>query len=109
MNNEQGANTTFVGRHLFSDAGDEIGKVEDVIANPRIVQPEWLVVKTGGRLRAKNHLVPVAAVTERGESLVVPFDRETVASSPVSDANVAPPRAVAEETYRHYHLEAPMN
>lgn len=95
----------FVDRTLHADSGDEIGKIRDVLLRPSNLQPEWLVVKTGWR--KGEHLVPVIAVSENGESLVVPYSKDWVDASPKAKEHIAPRPSEAVETYAHYGLDVP--
>lgn len=99
--------TEFKDRTLFEESGVEIGQVRDVIHHPADLHPEWLVVKTGWR-RAE-HLVPIEAVSERGQNLTCPFDKQLVKDSPVVKSHVAPARAQRQLTYAHYGMRAPDN
>lgn len=95
----------FVDRTLHTNTGDQIGKIRDVLLRPSNLQPEWLVVKTGWR--KGEHLVPVVAVAERGESLIVPYTKDQVDSSPKPAQHVAPRASEAQAAYQHYGLEIP--
>lgn len=95
----------FIDRTLYAESGGPIGLVRDVIRRPNDLEPEWLVVKTN-RIRGE-HLVPIAAVTERHQSLTVPFDKDMVKASPVVKQHIAPPSSERVATYRHYGLLAP--
>lgn len=97
--------TEFSNRTLVGRSGEEIGKIDDVIADPVNLQPQWLVVRLG-RL-AGEHLVPVDAVEERGDQLVVGFTKEDVKSTPRVKEHTAPTAAERDEIYRHYGLSAP--
>lgn len=95
----------FVDRTLHTDTGDQIGKIRDVLLRPSNLQPEWLVVKTGWR--KGEHLVPVVAVSERGETLVVPFTKDRVDTAPKAQEHVAPRTTEAKATYEHYGMAIP--
>ena len=97
--------TEYKDRTLFEETGIEIGTVRDVISHPTDLQPEWLVVKTGWR--RGEHLVPIDAVSERGQNLTVPFNKQMVKDSPVVKTHVAPARAQRQLTYAHYGMRAP--
>ena len=95
----------FVDRTLHADSGDEIGKIRDVLLHPTNLEPEWLVVKTGWR--SGEHLVPIVAVSEQGDTLVVPYSKTWVDASPRARDHAPPPTAEAKATYQHYGLESP--
>ena len=97
--------TRYVDRTLHSNTGDQIGKIRDVLLRPSNLQPEWLVVKTGWR--RGEHLVPLVAVSERGETLVVPFTKSEVDAAPRTREHIAPPTSEAEAAYHHYGMAMP--
>jgi hypothetical protein len=86
-------------------SGEELGKVTDVIPNPRDLEPEFLVVKAG-RL-GDEHLVPLAAVEQGDGEYVAPFDADTLKSTPRIKGHTAPDAAEREEVYEHYGCDAP--
>lgn len=96
---------SYVDRRLVTEGGVAIGKVRDVLLRPSNLRPEWLVVKTGWR--RGEHLVPVVAVSEDGDELVVPYSKDRVDSSPRSRERIAPRATEAEATYHHYGLDVP--
>jgi hypothetical protein len=97
--------TEFSNQMLVDRSGEEIGKIDDVIADPFDLRPEWLVVKIGRF--AGEHLVPIAAVTERGDRFVVDFTKEDVKSAPKTKTHTAPTAEEREAVYRHYGLPIP--
>jgi len=92
----------FHDRMLVDGAGDDIGKIVDVISDPIDLHPEWLVVKLG-RL-AGEHLVPVAAVDERDDRLALTAGKDAVKSAPRLKEHLAPSDVEREAVYRHYGL-----
>lgn len=94
----------FIDQKLFTEQGEEIGKIRDVINRPSDLEPEWLVVKTA--MFGGEHLVPIVSVSQRGVSLTVPFDKKTVKASPSISAHVPPLTEQAQATYMHYGLTA---
>lgn len=96
---------SYVDRRLVTEGGVAIGKVRDVLLRPSNLRPEWLVVKTGWR--RGEHLVPVIAVSEHGDELVVPYSKDRVDASPRTKERIAPRGAEAQATYHHYGLEVP--
>lgn len=91
-----------IDRKLFARDGGEIGVITDVIADPSTLEPEWLAVRTG-RLR-REHLVPIAAVEQHGESLVVPFERDDVKHAPSMKTHVAPTGSERISLYQHFGI-----
>jgi len=68
------------GTEVISDDGDPIGKVASVVADPRTLEPKWLVVKPG--LFRASHYVPAADAymyaDETDDYVVVPYTKEAV-------------------------------
>jgi sporulation protein YlmC with PRC-barrel domain len=73
----------FVGEPVVDQEGHRIGKVTQVTYEPNTMTPEWLVVKTSvfGRLR----LVPLDAAEDQGDTIRVPFPKDTVINAPVPE------------------------
>jgi hypothetical protein len=90
---------------LIDASGDEMGKVTDVIPNPRDLEPEYIVVRTG-RL-SNEHLVPIAAVERKDDEYVAPFDEEVLKSTPRVSEHTAPAASEREAIYQHFGLDAP--
>lgn len=60
------------GTTVNDNAGDKIGKVDEVYLDNSSGQPEWVSVKTG--LFGSNvSLLPLAQATMTGDTLTVPF------------------------------------
>src|SRR5207244_159517 len=59
---------------LVDPAGQEIGKVTDVIPDPVDLEPEWLVVRPSRF--GKEYLVPLVAVEQREHDFLAPFEKE---------------------------------
>ena len=95
----------FIDQKLFTEHGEEIGKIRDVINRPSDLEPEWLVVKTA--MFGGEHLVPIVSVSQRGASLTVPFDKKTVKASPSISAHVPPLTEQSQATYMHYGVKTP--
>ncbi|MEO1064983.1 MAG: PRC-barrel domain-containing protein [Actinomycetota bacterium] len=91
-----------IDRTLFGRDGAAIGVITDVIADPSTLEPEWVAVRTG-RLRREN-LVPLAAVQQHGESLVVPFERDDVKHAPSMKTHVAPTGSERISLYQHFGI-----
>jgi hypothetical protein len=90
---------------LIDQSGDEIGKVTDIIPNPRDLEPEFIVVRTG-RI-SHEHLVPLAAVEQKDGEYVAPFDADLLKSTPGVGEHSAPARSEREAIYEHFGLATP--
>lgn len=93
------------GRAVYSNAGEEIGKVEDLYVDEDARKVRFLDVGAGGFLGVgeKHFLVPVGAISEVAEDrLVVDESREKVLSSPPLDTGVAPGGQQQYDVNTHY-------
>jgi hypothetical protein len=90
---------------LIDASGDEMGKVTDIIPNPRDLEPEYIVVRTG-RL-STEYLVPIAAVERKDGEYIAPFEADVLKSTPSVSEHSAPAAAEREAIYEHYGLAAP--
>lgn len=61
---------TFVGLEAYSQDGEKIGKVRDVISDPESDTEDCLVIKYG---RFRDLVVPADVVQKQGERITVPF------------------------------------
>ena len=90
---------------VLDPSGEELGKVTDVIPNPRSLEPEWIVVKSG-RFGAE-HLVPIAAAKHRDHEYVVKFDAERLKETPHVAAHTAPTEEERLALYEHFGVKVP--
>ncbi|MEY2418390.1 MAG: hypothetical protein QOG90_1070 [Actinomycetota bacterium] len=88
---------------LVDKEGGELGKVTDVIPNPRDLEPEFIVVKSGRF--GGEHLVPVAAVKHKDGEYVAPFDADVLKDTPSVDQHTAPTTSEREALYEHYGVK----
>lgn len=71
---------TYTDLPLVDRDGNEIGRVTDVISDPRTLERILLVVKTG--MIKGEHPVPIAIVEHEGDRLVATVDEDLVNSAP---------------------------
>jgi hypothetical protein len=90
---------------LIDKSGDEMGKVTDVIPNPRDLEPEFIVVRTGRIFH--EYLVPLSAVEKKDGEYVADFDADVLKSTPEATAHSAPAASEREAIYEHFGLAAP--
>ena len=88
---------------LVDPAGQEIGKVTDVIPDPVDLEPEWLVVRP--TRFGKEYLVPLVAVEQREAEFVAPFEKDVLKATPVVEQHTAPTISEREAVYRHFGLD----
>lgn len=93
---------TYVGFPLFSESGEKIGVVTDVIFHPTDMQPEWVTVKSG--MLRREHLVPVAAIDKRADILVTPVAPDLIKHGPSAGHHVRPTAVERRELIAHYGL-----
>src|SRR5579864_3637477 len=84
--------------------GRRIGRVTDIAFEPNTFKPDWLVVKTSMLGRAR--LVPVAEAVEQGDTIRVPFLRETVLDAPVPTIPTTPAMTECAALDQHYRRAA---
>ena len=88
---------------LVDPAGQEIGKVTDVIPDPVDLEPEWLVVRPSRF--GKEYLVPLVAVEQREHDFVAPFEKDVLKATPVVEQHTAPTTSERQAVYRHFGLD----
>jgi len=90
------------GMPVYSSESEQIGKVDMIYVDHNTRVPEWIGIGTGF-LGSKRHLVPTEGAMAHDDGVHVPFDKDTVESSPAVDED-----AISEETerslYDHYGL-----
>lgn len=92
------------GNDVLSQDGEQIGKVEGIFVDLETREPEWLGIGAG-LLRTKRMLVPLAGADIQDDVVRVPYDKETVKSSPnVDDDQI--PQDVEAKLYSHYGVPA---
>ncbi|MDQ1466301.1 MAG: hypothetical protein QOH10_716 [Actinomycetota bacterium] len=75
------------GHRMVSEAGDVIGRVNDVLVDETAVDAAWAVVRTG--LTRSEHFVPLTnAYLGVDGSVVVPYDKNTVKRAPRAGEHV---------------------
>jgi sporulation protein YlmC with PRC-barrel domain len=92
-------------RKVFDNAGEEVGTVEDLLADERERKVRFLDVGAGGflGLGERHFLVPVEAVLEVGaDRVVIDHSREKVLDSPPYDPKVVPTPEEQRGAYDRY-------
>jgi sporulation protein YlmC with PRC-barrel domain len=72
-----------VGESVVDPAGHRVGTVAEVAFEPNTLAPEWLVVKTS--IFGRRRLVPLDTAHDQGDSIRVPYSKETVLDAPVPE------------------------
>jgi uncharacterized protein (TIGR02271 family) len=91
---------TVVGRD-----GEKLGTVGQVYLDDATGQPDWVTVKTG-LFGTSETFVPLREATVEGDTLHVPYDKDTVKGAPRVDDDGHLSPAEEDELYRYYGLSA---
>lgn len=91
------------GNPVFSNDGEQIGKVEEVFHDIDTDQPEWIGIGTGF-FSNKRVLVPVAAAEMREDGVYVPYSKDHVSGAPSIDSDEISQETEAE-LYSFYGIE----
>jgi PRC-barrel domain len=95
-----------IGEKLIDREGNTVGRITDVIVDSATLENEWITVKTG--MMGGEHLVPIAAVEERGDQIQVPFGKGDVKSAPIVDkGHAAPSPSEREQVFSHFGMADP--
>jgi sporulation protein YlmC with PRC-barrel domain len=95
-----------IGEKLMDRDGNTVGKITDVIVDSATLENEWITVKTG--MMGGEHLVPFAAVEERGDTITVPFAKDDVKAAPTVDkGHAAPSPSEREQVFSHFRMDDP--
>ncbi len=95
-----------IGEKLVDREGNTVGKITDVIVDSATLENEWITVKTG--MMGGEHLVPFAAVEERGDEIRIPFAKDDVKTAPTVDkGHAAPSPSEREQVFSHFRMEDP--
>lgn len=98
-------NQDLSGRKVFDNNGEEIGTVEDLLADVMERRVQFLDVGAGGLLGLgeKHFLIPIEAVLEVKENrVIIDQSREKVVDSPPFDPKVVPEPEAQREANDYY-------
>lgn len=102
----QGNIDALTGREVFGSDGRRIGKVGQIFVLEGTDQPTWLTVHTG-LFGTHETFVPMEGATERGDELLVPYEKAFVNDAPrIDDASELTVEHEAE-LYRYYGVQPP--
>jgi sporulation protein YlmC with PRC-barrel domain len=73
---------SILGKSVYNDAGDKVGKVEDIIIAPD-KNVSYLIIGAGGFLGIDRHdvAIPVAALQDKGGKLILPGATKDIVKS----------------------------
>lgn len=95
-----------IGEKLLDRNGKPVGKITDVIVDSATLENEWITVKTG--MMGGEHLVPYSCVSEHGEEIAVPFDKDQIKTAPVVDkGHASPSPSERAQVFSHFGMEDP--
>ena len=93
---------TYVGLPLFSESGERVGVITDVILRPSDMEPEWVTVKPG--MLHREHLVPVVTIDKRSDVLVTNVDAGLIKHAPAVRSHVRPTSVERRSLIAHYGM-----
>lgn len=96
---------SYVDQTMYDREGESIGRITDVILDPRTLDPELVTVKPG-RFR-QEHIVPLSAVQNVEGQLRADFPTEVVKAAPRPKNHTAPTGPEREGIYEYYGVPAP--
>jgi uncharacterized protein (TIGR02271 family) len=89
------------GRMLVDEAGEKIGKVDELYHDQEGGQPEWALVNTG-LFGTKKTFVPIRSANPSGEDLQVPVSKAQVKDAPRVDADQELSEDEERRLFEHY-------
>lgn len=92
---------------VFGEGDAKVGRVGQVYLDDQTMEPNWVTVKTG-LFGTKEYFVPLDEAAVEGKQIRVPYDKETITSSPRTeiDQNLSP--AEEDDLYNHYRVPGRM-
>jgi uncharacterized protein (TIGR02271 family) len=92
---------SLVGKNVVGSDGEKIGKVEELYLDTDSQQPEWVSVTTGW-FGTHRSLVPLAAASEDGGDLRIPYAKAQVQEAPHYDPGKELSEEQEADLFRHY-------
>lgn len=94
-----------IGITVTTTDGEKIGTAGQVFLDDQTNQPEWTTVSTG-TFGGKESFIPLAEAQLNGDTMTVPYDKDTVKNAPNVDVKEGHLSQSEEaELYRYYGLE----
>jgi len=95
----------YIGKTLFDDSGNKIGKIGTIFLDDVTGEPEWVTVSTGF-FGTNESFVPVSGASARDDGLSVPHSKDKIKNAPNVDIDQGHLSTDEEaELYRYYGLE----
>ena len=92
------------GADVLDQDGDKVGTVEEIYLDQQTDRPEWALVKTG-LFGNKSTFVPLTSVSEQGDDLRVPFEKDRIKDAPKIDPEQELSQDEERELYSHYGMD----
>jgi uncharacterized protein (TIGR02271 family) len=89
------------GRTLVDQAGEKIGKIDELYYDHEGGQPEWALVNTG-LFGTKKTFVPILSASPTGEDLRVPVTKDQVNDAPRIEADQELSEEEERRLFEHY-------
>lgn len=94
-----------IGVTVTTSTGEKIGTAGQVFLDDQTNQPEWTTVSTG-TFGGKESFIPLAEAQLTGDTMTVPYDKDTVKNAPTVDVEEGHLSQTEEaELYRYYGLD----
>ena len=90
---------------VVGNDGSDIGKVGQVYTDNDTGAPSWVTVKTGW-FGTSESFVPLNSATVEGDSIQVPFDKDTIKGAPHNEAGEPLSEDDEQELYAYYGLDS---
>lgn len=103
ISTEQLQELSAIGGTVIGPDGQKIGKFGQIFLDDRSGQPEWATVRTG-LFGLSESFVPLSQATVAGDTLSVPYDKQTVKDAPNIDPEGQLTPEQEQELYHYYSL-----
>ena len=100
---EQFHELTLIGGTVIGPGGQKIGKFGQVFIDEVSGEPEWATVHTGPFGHAES-FIPLSRTTIAGDTLQVPYDKQTVKDAPNIEPEEQLTASQEQELYHYYSL-----
>ncbi len=97
---------SWIGSRVTDSVGSGIGRLEDVWVDAEHGEPTWLLIREGRFGNGRHRLVPFEGATAGGGQVWLPFERDTIRSSPEIGTNEILTAALGERLRSHYGISA---
>jgi uncharacterized protein (TIGR02271 family) len=92
------------GCEIVDEAGEQIGKVDEIYLDDDTGQAEFALIKAGGLFGSKSHFVPLQNAAREGDRLRVPYAKDKVKDAPGWEGDEHLSQQQEQEIYRYYGL-----